>query len=209
LAGQLIQYVDDSDKTKVRSIEKTNGTAICQNIMRSGKHYVSFQVNDDDPSENLGIFCGIMRPTTKEVTCLTKCSPTGDDLSSFSLKEYETLYQNNNIDCCLMSTSIGIGMLRRRWKQWKDSELLAMNDEEQREQAEMQNRICPFGWEGVEETEESSFKIGMVLDLDKGTLDVYKNDRRLGTMRSGLVGEYCWVVSLLSISGEISVTIGR
>lgn len=73
----------------------------------------------------------------------------------------------------------------------------------------MQNRICQFGWEGVEETEESSFKIGMVLDLDKGTLDVYKNDRRLGTMMSGLAGEYCWVVSLLSVSGEISVTIGR
>lgn len=103
--------------------------------MRAGKHYVSFQVNDDDPSENLGIFCGIMRPTTKEITCLTKCCPTGDDLSSFSLKEYETLYQNNNIDCCLMSTLSGRDFIRYRWREWTESELIAMN-EEQREQAE-------------------------------------------------------------------------
>jgi len=61
-------------------------------------------------------------------------------------------------------------------------------------------------WEGMEETREASFKIGFVLDLDEGTLDVYKNDRRLGTMKSGLVGEYCWVVSR---EGSVSVAISR
>jgi len=209
LVGDNIDYVDHSskDKTRVRSTGSPTSTAICSNIMRAGKHSVSFNVYNRSLGGDIAI--GIMRPTTEGITKgLTKCNPLHDDLSRFSLKEYETLYQNNNTDCCFISTSIGIGMLRRRWKQWKDSELLAMN-EEQREQAEMQNRICPFGWEGVEETEESTFKIGMVLDLDKGTLDVYKNDRRLGTMLSGLVGEYCWVVFFISISGEVSVTIGR
>ena len=47
----------------------------------------------------------------------------------------------------------------------------------------------------MEPIRETSFKIGMVLDLDEGTLDVYKNDRRLGTMMSGLVGEYCWCLA--------------
>ena len=56
---------------------------------------------------------------------------------------------------------------------------------------------------------EASFKIGFGLDLDEGTLDVYKNDQRLGTMRNRLVGEYCWVVSLKLFGAQFSVSIGR
>lgn len=72
----------------------------------------------------------------------------------------------------------------------------------------------PFDWEGREPTKTTSFKIGMVLDLDEGTLDVYKNDRRLGTMKSELVGEYCWVAVLGPYSHDhfntnVSVSIGR
>ena len=36
----------------------------------------------------------------------------------------------------------------------------------------------------------------MLLDLDEGTLSVYKN-RRLGVMKRGLAGHYCWFASLL------------
>ena len=82
-------------------------------------------------------------------------------------------------------------------------------DEEQRLQNKRQNQCVSLNWEGKEETQETSFKIGMVLDLDEGTLDVYKNDQRLGTMRSGLVGEYCWVVSLKLFGAQFSVSIGR
>ena len=101
-------------------------------------------------------------------------------------------------------------MTRRRWKEWEETELLAMN-EEQRAEAKRQSKNWPFGWEGREPTQEASFKIGMVLDLDEGTLDVYKNGRRLGTLMSGLVGEYCWVVTLLSAyqDKKVSVSIGR
>ena len=38
-------------------------------------------------------------------------------------------------------------------------------------------------------------EIGMLLDLDEGTLTGYKNGRKLG-VKNGLAGEYCWVVSL-------------
>ena len=83
-------------------------------------------------------------------------------------------------------------------------------DEEQREQAQFQNRCIPFRWEGKERTHDTSFKIGMVLDLDEGTLGVFKNDRRLGTMKTHLSGEYCWVFSFGSTSeAEVLVTIGR
>ncbi|EJK54425.1 hypothetical protein THAOC_25949 [Thalassiosira oceanica] len=40
--------------------------------------------------------------------------------------------------------------------------------------------------------------IGLLLDLNAGTLTVYKNSRRLGVMKRGLTGEYCWMVTLLT-----------
>jgi hypothetical protein len=43
---------------------------------------------------------------------------------------------------------------------------------------------------------EEGDRIGMLLDLDQGTMTVYKNDERLGVMATGLSGEYCWAVDL-------------
>jgi len=199
LAGGGFRHISTSthsvgeDKTRVSSMGvgyRIIGAAICSNIMRAGKHSVSFQVNDGNPSMNYGITCGIMRPTTKDITStsLDCCHPLIHDLSRFSLKEYETLYRNN-VDCCLYSTNMGFGVLRPRWKRWEESELIVM-DEEQRLQKKRQNENQSFSWEGQEQTRETSFTIGCVLDLDEGTLDVFKNGRRLGTMMSGLVGEY-------------------
>ena len=38
--------------------------------------------------------------------------------------------------------------------------------------------------------------VELLLDLDQGSMTVYKNDERLGVMvASGLSGEYCWAVS--------------
>jgi len=50
-------------------------------------------------------------------------------------------------------------------------------------------------WDGTESM-SSNGTIGMLLDLDEGTLSVYKNGRKLGVMKRGLAGEYCWVVSI-------------
>ena len=38
--------------------------------------------------------------------------------------------------------------------------------------------------------------ISLLLDLDAGSLTVFKNTRRLGVMATGLEGEYCWAVEL-------------
>ena len=34
--------------------------------------------------------------------------------------------------------------------------------------------------------------VGLVLDMGAGTLDVYADGERLGTIFSGLIGEFCW-----------------
>ena len=51
-------------------------------------------------------------------------------------------------------------------------------------------------WEGRQDARKQGDRIGMLLDLDQGTMTVYKNDERLGVMATGLSGEYCWAVSL-------------
>ena len=36
----------------------------------------------------------------------------------------------------------------------------------------------------------------MLLDLETGALSVYKNGQRLGILKHGLFGEYCWVATM-------------
>ena len=43
--------------------------------------------------------------------------------------------------------------------------------------------------------------VRFLLDLDDGTLTVYKNGRCLGIMKKGLVGYYCWVASMKNAIG--------
>ena len=62
-------------------------------------------------------------------------------------------------------------------------------------------------WDGMDKLSDS-YTIGMLLDLDEGTLSVYSNGRKLGVMKRGLAGQYCRVVSFLT-SGTTQVTIKR
>eukprot|EP01046_Picozoa_sp_COSAG06_P049973 COSAG06_NODE_7805_length_2368_cov_3.452182_2_plen_321_part_01 len=45
-------------------------------------------------------------------------------------------------------------------------------------------------WEGMQLAMEEGDRVGLLLDLDQGTMTVYKNDERLGVMATGLSGEY-------------------
>ena len=52
-------------------------------------------------------------------------------------------------------------------------------------------------WRGREGLGESD-TIGLLIDLDEGTLSVFKSGRRLGVMKDGLGGEYAWSVTAYS-----------
>ena len=42
---------------------------------------------------------------------------------------------------------------------------------------------------------EQGDRIGMLLDLDQGSMTVWKNDEKLGVIQvEGLSGEFCWAV---------------
>ena len=78
------------------------------------------------------------------------------------------------------------------WTRWEEEE---EEDEEQ----------TLIDWEGIEAC-QSGDTIGMLLNLDEGTLTAYRNNRRLGVVKDGLSGSYCWYVSVLE--GD-AVTIKR
>ena len=63
------------------------------------------------------------------------------------------------------------------------------------------NNGCRFpgwhDWEGMQGAREEGDRIGMLLDLDQGTMTVYKNDERLGVMATELGGKYSWAVVLI------------
>ena len=50
-------------------------------------------------------------------------------------------------------------------------------------------------WEGREGLNEDG-TVGLLLNIDEGTLAVYKNGVRLGILKEGLSGEYCWYTTL-------------
>jgi hypothetical protein len=54
----------------------------------------------------------------------------------------------------------------------------------------------------MQDAMEEGDRIGMLLDLDQGSMTVYKNDERLGVMATGLSGEHSWAVVLGAPGGQ-------
>eukprot|EP01043_Picozoa_sp_COSAG02_P065196 COSAG02_NODE_9763_length_2117_cov_2.583746_1_plen_359_part_00 len=74
-----------------------------------------------------------------------------------------------------------------------------------------------YMWSGMQPAEAGD-RIGLLLDLDQGSMAVYKNDERLGVMAAredwrqrasgnpnGLSGEYCWAVDLYDPGSSVSI----
>ena len=62
-------------------------------------------------------------------------------------------------------------------------------------------------WEGCDDYNRECRTLGMLLDLENGTLSLYQNGRRLGTLKDGLAGEYCWTVGFGG-KGDVSIQRG-
>ena len=54
-------------------------------------------------------------------------------------------------------------------------------------------------WEGMQSSKQGD-RIVMLLDLDQGSMTVWKNDEKLGVMQTeGLTGPLCWAVSVVGL----------
>ena len=52
-------------------------------------------------------------------------------------------------------------------------------------------------WEGMQTAKEQGDRIGMLLDLDQGSITVWTNDEKLGVMvAEGLRGPLCWAFAM-------------
>ncbi|EJK70067.1 hypothetical protein THAOC_08609, partial [Thalassiosira oceanica] len=53
-------------------------------------------------------------------------------------------------------------------------------------------------WEGVDNYDKGIHNtLGLLLDLDSGTLSLYQNGQKLGTLKDRLAGVYCWIASFV------------
>jgi len=171
--------VDSWDKSCVTNSREAQEygrweTAFSNNILRAGKHYATFDVRGGYrfDLDFASVILGVMRPG--QVHQNAKESPFFPDFfRCFSRHMVHGEDNNNSIQCCMYGINSGNCIVSN----WRDSTA-------KRET-----------WEGLE-TMWSDGEIGMLLDLDEGTLTVYKNGQRLGVMKKGLAGPYCWVVSM-------------
>ena len=148
----------------------------------AGKHYVSFETCNSRSSDRL--FVGVMRPG--EAMQGAKGAPLFPWFHQHFTQREGSLQYNNTVNCCMYETFDGY-CWSSDWGEGNSG----------RET-----------WDGMERLSAGSYTIGMLLDLDEGTLSVYKNGRKLGVMKRGLAGHYCWVVALAAAGSQVSIKRG-
>jgi len=166
LVGKGIGYPVENDKSIVTVSDTTLlQPGICNHKMRAGKHYAKFVI------AGIGILrLGVMRPQKG----LNKRGY--DQLFAFSgynsvNQERNERWGDSNVDACTYNSNNG----ECKCINWQEGGSIYTE------------------WEGMEES-RSGDVIGLLLDLDEGSLTVFKNERRLGVMKDRLSGEYCWMV---------------
>ena len=165
----------DGDKTTVYADEGEICTAMSSGyVMRSGTHYAQFKIINGEP------YIGIVRPMPglDAGAYNDGCCFVGlPDFYSAFLEQRSDDWGDGNVHACEYNSRNG-GMC---WTAW---------DEEADWEDEDGHRVH---WEGMEGCSTGD-TLGMLLNLDNGTLTVYKNNRRLGVLKDGLSGPYCWYV---------------
>jgi len=141
--------------------------------MRAGKHYATFTFTKDNTDEGT-VFSmpGIIRPLPNwDKKGVASFDPSDRGCFEELQKERTERWGDGNINYCGMLIEYGPG--RCFWSSWQGV------------------KSGEFGGR-VGNDFASGDKIGMLLDVDVGTLSVYKNGRRVCVMKYGLSGEYCW-----------------
>jgi len=188
LVGEA-EYVNDFDKSCIRHSGEDGRweTAFSDNILRAGKHYASFEVHRSSYPTSICAHLGVMRPgkANRQTSGATTILPEFYQNFSRYIDSHGE-YSNNSIHCCLYNAYDG-ECYTSDWESYNEFE---MGDS--------------MAWDGME-IMSSGDEMGLLLDLDEGTLTVYKNGRKLGVMKRGLAGPYCWVASMISVLILVSV----
>lgn len=148
--------------------------------MRAGRHYATFRM-----SGRAFVFAGITRPVRDpcerefpQRASVRQCHAA--DLHSHPASRWK----DSRVNCCGCAFDSGACF-------WSDGKTPGRN--------------ADMSWRGRETIPFASV-LGLLLDLDAGTLAVYKDGRRLGVIKGGLSGEYCWMATIWK---SCNVTIRR
>ena len=224
--GCLPQYTDESDIGLYRALEQLRkplcfgelagegfdpqeypasvtctgrvswSTAVSGHVMRGGRHSVEFSA-----TSARWLMLGVIRPVSLTKDIDLEADWGGYDWGGYvnpmlvrsnnkpvvaeKLRSQRTAkWGDSNVHCCTYFCGLGHCYWSDWSNLWKDS-----------------------SWQGSESLQESG-TIGLLLDLDEGSLSVFKNGRRLGVMKDGLDGEYRWFVAAC-LSCTISMSKGR
>merc|ERR1719221_205162 len=168
-----------------------NGTAynhccaLSNHAMRGGRHFATFHISGDAfhvsapgflvfHSVRVGIIRLLPGWDKKGLDSFNPAAVLLSNDVSRDLLAERTERWTSDVNCCVYDCYDGL----RFWRGWTD------RHGEQWEGGWKD-------WEGMESIRPAG-TIGLQLDLDEGTLTVYKNGTRLGVMKEGLSGEYCW-----------------
>ena len=160
--------------------------ALGDHVMRSGKHYVTFKrVGMSLMHPPASVSVGVIRPIDLSKADLAVGETEEEKFLPWDEKHYPSLADNNwtegwgedgKVDYCLYQTNGGLCF----YGYWKNPSP-AEDDETLKD------------WPGKDHISYDE-ECGLLLDLDEGTLAVYKAGKRLGIMKEGLTGEYSWFV---------------
>ena len=157
-------------------------TAMSGHVMRGGRHFVQFTIVGNErfvPSVHLGVSRPVSLKAEADwrwyVNPVFVSSSHKSEISAKLRSKRTSKWGDSNVHCCSYSCAYG----RCLWTDWD-------------------NESGSSGWQGHEGLGESG-TVGLLLDLDEGTLSVFKNGRFLGVMKEGLGGEYVWCVAVFSV----------
>ena len=172
LLGRGIEH-QNGMRTSVRATCDDIATAVASNyVMISGTHYANFSVTCEES------YIGIVRPMPNLDPARFADVEFHFSLVSFYddfMAEKTGEWGDGNVHVCEYYSENGGAI----WTDW--------------DQEEEQTPL--IDWEGMEGCRTGD-TVGMLLNLDEGTLTVYKNNRRLGVMKDGLSGSYCWYTTV-------------
>ena len=186
LLGGDIEH-QHGDKTTVYGFGECCTAVSSGYVMRSGTHYAEFKFIRSYP------YIGIIRPMPglDAGAYNDGCRFLGvPSLYSAFLAQRSDDWGDGNVHACEYNSMNG-GMC---WTDWKEEADWEEGDERW------------VNWEGMERCSTGD-TLGMLLNLDKGTLTVYKNNHRLGVMKDGLSGPYCWYV-LVDVGDLVAIQKG-
>ena len=163
LVGGNIQY--GVDQSIVCSCDDSRGSsALCSDQrMRSGRHFAVFTTTGTTWS------IGVVRPVQINGSDLgggglDYFSPGDDRFGDHLISKRTDRWGDSNVHCCFVTAN---GYFY--WNDWTSRQPISRIDGFQR-----------------------GIPIGLLLDLDEGTLSIYQRGRKLATLKDGLSGEYCW-----------------